>query len=101
MNVLLAMGIPTTADDRGYFQWLSQNWTIWVVPALVFGTLLIAWVVRKIHAWSAGTPGSNQPPAESQTMDLAEPPSPPSSTQHNQSTWMLEPLRPALASPGG
>lgn len=92
MSIWLAMGTWTTADDRGYFQWLSQNWTICVVPALVFGTLLIAWMIGKIRAWTAGTPGSSlPPPTESGLMNNPEQPNPPSEWHPTRVWWPFEP----------
>ena len=79
MNVLFAMGIPITTDDRGYLLWLSQNWTLLVVPTVAFSVLLIALLVRKIRAWTAATPGSSDGTgAQSQSMDLPAQPNPPS-----------------------
>ena len=59
MNVLFAAGISTTTDDRGYWLWFSDNWIDCVVPALLFGTFLIIWLVRRIRAWTSKTPGSS------------------------------------------
>jgi len=71
------MGVPTTTDDRGYLLWLSQNWTLLVVPTVAFSALLIALVVRKVRAWTAATPGSpGGTGTQSQSMDLPVQPNP-------------------------
>jgi hypothetical protein len=78
MSILLAMGIPTTTDDSGYFLWFAHNWTMCVVPALTFGALLSYWVTRKIRTRAARTPGSSDPPGtQSQAAELHDRPNPP------------------------
>jgi hypothetical protein len=80
MSVMLAMDVTTTADDRGYLQWLAQNWMVLAVPIMVFISLLIAWAARKIQAGTAATPGSgDQLDAQVQSMEgPAGPDTPPS-----------------------
>src|SRR5262245_34596970 len=62
MNLLLAMGIPTTPDDRGYFLWLSQHWMVFVLLTLALLALLTAWFIRTVHAWLARMSGPSGPP---------------------------------------
>jgi hypothetical protein len=82
MTALLAMGIPNTTDDWGYLQWLSQNWTLLIVPTVAFSALLIACAVRFIRAWTAATPGSSDGAGtQSKSMDIPLPPGHPSSDQ--------------------
>ncbi len=91
MNVLLAMNVPTTSDDHGYFLWLAQNWTIFILPTFILATLLVGWAVGKIRAWTTGTPGSSEPPAaQFQSMELPEQPSPPSGPQQIEFDWPFE-----------
>jgi hypothetical protein len=82
MSVMLAMDVTTTADDRGYLQWLAQNWMVLAVPIMVFTSLLIAWAARRIHAGTAEPPGSgDQLGTQLQSMEAAvEPNAPPSGT---------------------
>jgi hypothetical protein len=88
---MLAMGIPTTADDSGYFLWFSHHWTDCIVVALAFGTLLIVWVARKIRTWTTPKPGSSGPPgAQSRTMELPDRPSPPPGRDEDGTTWPFE-----------
>jgi hypothetical protein len=74
MNILLAAGISTTTDDRGYLMWLAQNWAIFVPPALAFTAFLFAWVIRQVHRWTTGaSPGSpSQTSARLENRDLPE-----------------------------
>ncbi len=93
MNVLLAMGIPTTTDDRGYLLWLAQNWTMLVLPTLACAALLIAWVVRAVRAWTAAPPGSaDRPGAQPLSADLSGPSgSPPSPTDpQSRVSWPFD-----------
>lgn len=79
MNLFLAMGIPTTADDSGYFLWFANNWRFCIVPALVVTAFLIFWVARAIRSLSARTPGPPEPPvADSQILENHEQSDPPS-----------------------
>ena len=94
MNILFAMGIPTTTDDRGYLLWFSQNWTVLVLPTLAFSALVIAWLVRKVRDWNVATPSS--PPGEqTQSMDLSAQPKPPPSAS-NPETNVEWPFGPQL-----
>jgi hypothetical protein len=78
MNHFLAMGIPTTADDSGYFLWFANNWRFCVVPALIVTALLTAWVTRAVRSWSTRTPGPPDPPvADSQILENQKQPDPP------------------------
>jgi hypothetical protein len=89
MSVFIAMGVPTTTDDRGYLLWLSHNWPILLLPALALVTLLIAWVFRKFHAWTSATPGGSDPLSEqSPNMGGPDQPDLPSgSDSHNERQW--------------
>jgi hypothetical protein len=96
MNVMFAMGVPTTADDRGYLLWLAQNWAVVVVPAICLSAVLIAWLVRKIGSWTAATPGSGDRRG-SQMQSLEPPPEPnrpPKGAEPETLVeWSLEPRR--------
>jgi hypothetical protein len=76
MNILLAMGVPTTNDRRGYFLWLAHNWQF-LMPAamalLVIVFAFVAWVVRVIRSGRGGaTPGaSTQADPQSRVSDLS------------------------------
>jgi hypothetical protein len=70
---LLAMGVPTTSDDTGYFLWFAHHWTMCVVPAFAMGALLIFWVARAIRTWTARPPSSSDPPGtQTQALELHE-----------------------------
>jgi len=71
---MLAVGIPTTGDDRGYILWLSANWPVLVIMAVALGTLGVWWLVQKVRSWTARTPGPQAPQAPPpQTLESAEP----------------------------
>src|SRR5438132_12022718 len=74
MSALLAMGVPTTTDTRGYFVWLAHNWPVFVPAALAFCAVLVGLVVHIVKSWSRATPDSSGPDAPPQAMD--GPPSP-------------------------
>ncbi len=92
MNFLLAMGIPNTTDDRGYFLWAAQNWPVFVIPALAFAALLVGWLIRTIRNWSTPTPGpSNPPSAQSETLEQPDRPDPPfGPTPQRWIAWPLD-----------
>jgi len=75
MNAILAIGIPTTSDDRGYLLWLAENWPALVVMATALGALLVAWLVQKARSWTAGPPPSLPAPdfPETKNSEPAEP----------------------------
>ena len=56
MNILFAMGIPTTTDDSGYVLWLAHSWSVFVPPILALCAGLSFWVIRKIRHSSSAPP---------------------------------------------
>jgi hypothetical protein len=97
MSVFIAMGVPTTTDDRGYLLWLSHNWPIFLLPALALVTLLTAWLARKPHTWTKATPGGSEPP-NAQTQNMSGPdqpnlPSGPDCRSGSQGAFGIQPQR--------
>ena len=81
MNILLAMGLPSTTDGRGYFLWLAHNWQFLMPLALATVVVVFAFVavvVRMIRRGRGGVgPGAqDQPDTQSHTSDLSGPAGP-------------------------
>jgi len=55
MNVLFAMGTPTTTDDTGYFLWLAHSWPVFLPPIIAICVTLVFWVRRMVHSSGNGT----------------------------------------------
>ncbi len=103
MNAFFAMNVPTTNDDGGYLLWAAQNWLFLLLPTLVFLTLFVIWVARRVRACAAGTPGGSAslpPDSPSETMDRRESPDIPSGSDPDRQTlWLFWPKPlPACAS---
>lgn len=94
MNVMLAMGVPTTTDDRGYVLWLAQHWILVVVPAVCLTTFLIVWALRRLRDWTTSSRGSGgQPTTSPQVPEAPTRPNPPPFETHPQVKvhWRLRP----------
>jgi len=63
MNIILAMGTPTTSDSTGYFLLLPHLWPVFVIPLICFYFVLAAWVIRKVRDARAIAPESCEDPA--------------------------------------
>jgi hypothetical protein len=60
MNILFAMGTPTTSDSTGYFLLLPHLWPLFVIPLVCFYFVLTVWVIRKIREARAILPESSE-----------------------------------------
>src|SRR5436190_24346021 len=62
MSTIFAMGTPFTADDRGYFLWLSHNWQIFIPPVVMVLAIIAGWIFRRVHHSSSGDASSHGEP---------------------------------------